>query len=348
MGGSLAAIEYDLPAAGLSPAAPAYVFLRYRLKPDQEWRWLPPAQLRGNGHGLVESPGHKKSLWWGLGELGLTNVDQAQFRIRALPMARVPGGAFEMQSLPGGGYDDSKGHVGRCVLPAFCMAKCETTIGMYADYLNEMGRNGQGWNPAMTNRFRCGIVRQADSTYTVVPGREQYPVTYVSWYDAQAFLDWCGLRLPTEAEWEKALRGGVHLDGDELKQTPNPASQRRFPWGDEVPDAGGTHRCNYDGDQDGFPHTAPVGSFPKCNSPYGISDLVGNVAEWTLDWYTTSYHANLDGFRMVRGGSFMEVPAGCDAISGATSLPVKENAITGFRGCASQFVRSADFSPLQD
>jgi formylglycine-generating enzyme required for sulfatase activity len=56
------------------------------------------------------------------------------------------------------------------------------------------------------------------------------------------------------------------------------------------------------------------------------------MAEWTLDWYSTSFHAGLDGFRMVRGGSWMAVPAACDAITGATQLPLKESSIMGFRG----------------
>jgi len=60
--------------------------------------------------------------------------------------------------------------------------------------------------------------------------------------------------------------------------------------------------------------------------------MAGNVVEWTLDWYSTSYHTGLDGFRMVRGGSWMAVPAACDAITGATQLPIKESSIMGFRG----------------
>jgi len=75
-----------------------------------------------------------------------------------------------------------------------------------------------------------------------------------------------------------------------------------------------------------------VGSFQRFASPYGVCDLAGNVAEWTLDWYSTSYHAGLDGFRMVRGGSWMAVPEGCDAVTGATQLPLQESSIMGFRG----------------
>ncbi len=188
----------------------------------------------------------------------------------------------------------------------------------------------------MSDSRRCGIVQDGASptfTYSVKPGRENYPVTYVSWYDAAAFLRWCGLRLPSEAEWEKSLRGGIYLDGDKAKQRKNPLPERKYPWGNESPNAKGVYRCNYDGDDDGFPYTAPIGSFDKFNSPYGVCDMGGNVAEWTLDWYSTSYHVGLDGFRMVRGGSWMAVPSACDAITGATQLPLKESSIMGFRAC---------------
>ena len=214
----------------------------------------------------------------------------------------------------------------------FYMAKHETTISMYTDYLNEVGGEGFGWNDRMANGDRCGIVRHENYTYSVQPGREEYPINYVSWYDAVTFLQWCGLRLPTEAEWEKALRGGLYLDGDEAGEKPNPLPERRYPWGDESPDADGVFRCNFDGADDAYDYTAPVGTFAKFNSPYGICDLAGNVAEWTLDWYTTSHHAGLDGFRVARGGSWMAVPAACDAITQATQLPLKESSIMGFRG----------------
>jgi len=214
----------------------------------------------------------------------------------------------------------------------FYMARHETTISMYVDYLNEVGGEGFGFNARMSNGDRCGIVRQQNNTFSVQPGREEYPVNYVSWYDATNFLQWCGLRLPTEAEWEKALRGGLYLDGDESKKSTNPMPERRYPWGDESPNAGGVFRCNFDGADDGYDYTAPVGVFAKYSSPYGICDLAGNVAEWTLDWYTTSYHAGLDGFRVVRGGSWMAVPAACDAVTQATQLPLKESSIMGFRG----------------
>ncbi len=325
-------IEYDLNDPNISEASPAYVFIRCSRDSGKTWRLVPMDGLQGNGFDMVERPGHKQVIWWGTEQTSFADVNQVKVCVRGLAMARIPAGKFFMKSLPGGGKDDSKEITPEPDLPLFYMARCETTVSMYADYLNEIEGDGAGWNSRMSNSDRCGIIRNDDHMYRVEPSRGNYPITYVSWYDATNFLQWCGLRLPTEAEWEKALRGGLYLDGDETKSGSNPKPERRYPWGDESPDEGGVFRCNYDGQDDGFAYTAPVGSFSRFASPYGICDLAGNVAEWTLDWYSTSYHAGLDGFRMVRGGSWMAVPAACDAITGATQLPLKESSIMGFRG----------------
>ena len=324
-------IEYDINDPGISPETPAYVFVRYSLDSGKSRQLIPMDFLRGNGFDIVEKPGHKQIVWWGTEQTSFADANQVEVRVRGIAMARIPAGKFVMKSLPGGGRDESKEITPEPNLPLFYMAKNETTISMYTDYLNELGGETAGWNQRMTSENRCGIVRNDDGTYSVKPGRENYPVTYVSWYDAANFLQWCGLRLPTEAEWEKSLRGGLFLDGDDSKKKPNPMPERRYPWGDESPGADGVFRCNFDTGDDGFTYSAPVGSFAKFGSPYGINDLAGNMAEWTLDWYSTSYHAGLDGFRMVRGGSWMAVAAACDAITGATQLPLKESSIMGFR-----------------
>jgi len=347
LGGPRIVIEYDINDKLISKEFPAYIFIRYSRDSGTMWEFLSMEHLQGNGHGLVESSGHKKIVWWGTSEtsfkiLGGTSETQIadfiqlKFQVRGMKMLRVPAGEFIMKSLPGGGYDESTSQEPVGELPLFYIAKYETTVSMYAEYLNETGREGAGWNKRMSNSSRCGIVQNGAApnfTYSVTQGRENYPVTYVSWYDAAAFLRWCGLRLPSEAEWEKSLRGGIYLDSDKTKQRKNPLPDRKYPWGNESPNANGVYRCNYDGDDDGFPYTAPVGSFSKFNSPYGVCDIAGNVAEWTLDWYSTSYHVGLDGFRMVRGGSWMAVPFACDAVTGATQLPLKESSIMGFRAC---------------
>jgi len=325
-------IEYDINDPNISPDSPAYIFVHYTADSGKSWHFVPMDSLRGNGFDIVEKSGHKQVVWWGTGQTTFADANQVKVRIRGIAMARIPAGKFVMKSLPGAGRDESKEITPDPDLLLYYMAKNETTISMYTDYLNELGDGATGWNQRMTSEKRCGIVRNDDGTYSVKPGRENYPVTYVSWYDAISFLQWCGLRLPTEAEWEKALRGGFYLDGDAAKKKSNPMSERRYPWGDESPNADGVFRCNFDSEDDGFVYSAPVGSYEKFGSPYGVNDLAGNVAEWTLDWYTTSYHAGLDGFRMVRGGSWMAVAAACDAITGATQLPLKESSIMGFRG----------------
>jgi sulfatase modifying factor 1 len=324
-------IEYDINDPNISSDAPAYVFVRYSPDSGKTWRLVSMDSLRGNGFDIVDKPGHKQIFWWGTAQTSFTDFERVKICVRAIPMAQIPAGEFVMKSLPGAGRDESKEMEFDTDLPSFHMAKYETTIAMYTDYLNEVGGEA-GWNQRMSNSDRCGITRDCNGVYQVEPGRSAYPITYVSWYDAVNFLQWCGLRLPTEAEWEKALRGGLYLDGDHTKKKANPMPERRYPWGDESPDAEGIFRCNFDGEEDGFAYTAPVGSFRHFNSPYDICDLAGNVAEWTLDWYSTSYHVGLDGFRLVRGGSWMAVPAACDAITGATQFPIKESSIMGFRG----------------
>ncbi len=324
-------IEYDINDPNISPESPAYVFVRYSRDSGKSRQLIPMDSLRGNGFDIVEKPGHKEIIWWGTGQTSFADIKEVEVLVRGIAMATIPTGKFVMKSLPGAGRDESKEISPDPDLPLFYMAKNETTISMYTDYLNELGSEAAGWNPRMTSENRCGIVRNNDGTYSVKPGRENYPVTYVSWYDAANFLQWCGLRLPTEAEWEKAMRGGLYLDGDASKKKPNPMPERRYPWGDESPGADGVFRCNFDTEDDGFAYSAPVGSFEKFGSPYRICDLAGNVAEWTIDWYSTPFHAGLDGFRMVRGGSWMAVAAACDAITGATQLPLKESSIMGFR-----------------
>ncbi len=139
-----------------------------------------------------------------------------------------------------------------------------------------------------------------------VDERDDHPVVQVSWRDADAFCQWSGARLPTEAEWEFAARGG--LDG------------AAFPWGDELL-PNGEHRMNVwqgtfptqNTSDDGFVGTAPVATFAP--NGFGLYNMTGNVWEWCSDWYDPNYYAvsaRVDPtgapggtHRVMRGGSYL-------------------------------------------
>lgn len=117
--------------------------------------------------------------------------------------------------------------------------------------------------------------------------KDNHPVVDVTWDDANAYARWAGKRLPTEAEWEKAARGGIYLDGDQFRQYRNPNPERFYPWGNEQPDAS---RCNFNFDEK---DTTQVGNYsPRGDSPYGVIDMAGNVWEYCMDWYGADYYAN--------------------------------------------------------
>ena len=193
-------------------------------------------------------------------------------------MILIPAGEFIMGSPEGEGSDDDEHPQHTVFLDAFYIDKREVTNAQYKQFMRATGHKAPSyWNDEKYNQ-------------------PNQPVVGVTWHDAVAYAKWAEKRLPTEAEWEKAARGGL--------------VGKKYPWGDSI-----SHDdANYSdtGGRDQWSKTSPVGSFPP--NGYGLYDMAGNVWEWCADWYDSNYYSispsenpagpSSGSYRVLRGGSW--------------------------------------------
>ena len=239
-------------------------------------------------------------------------------------MALIPAGEFQMGSNHGKS-DEKPAHT--VYVDAFYMDVREVTNAQYKKFVdtNPLWRKDR-----IADRFHNGRYLEHWNGNDYPSGKANHPVVYVSWYAAMAYAEWAGKRLPTEAEWEKAARGGL--------------SGKKYPWGDTI-DAS---KANYDwnvGD------TKPVRSYAA--NDYGLYDMAGNVSEWCLDAYRDFYerlprrnplnrgsiqsikdkYTNIKDSRVLRGGSWSLYATHVRVASRHYATPAGTSRSIGFR-CA--------------
>ena len=300
----------------------------------------------------------------GLGQVGLPRV-AGEHRIE---QASIPAGRFAMGDAHGdGSRADGEDPVHAVRLDGFVIDTTTVTVADYRRFVADTGYVTDAERYGTSAVFHLAVAadpvdvlgpaavpwwltvagadwRHPEGPLSNTDGRDDHPVVHASWHDAQAYCAWAGRRLPTEAEWEYAARGGLH--------------GRRFPWGDDVLDAAGTWSCNIwqgtfptvNTTADGWLTTAPVHSYRP--NGYGLWQCVGNVWEWCADRFDSNTYTRraaqgvaMNPYvlpesadpRIMRGGSFLCHDSYCNRYRNAarsSNTPDSSTANIGFRTVA--------------
>jgi sulfatase modifying factor 1 len=293
--------------AYVAPAPPALV--------SMEAMASGPPELVVKEAAVVESKAGRRSLllWVGLLGVGIAlGIPLLIYRfwgsqaddVRVNPkdgadMVFIPAGPFKM-----GDVDRSDNPRHTVTLSGYWIYKNVVTVKQYLKFCAATGH-----------------AKPSAPSFDPNWSKEDHPIVNVSWDDAKAYCDWAGVRLPTEAEWEKAARG---TDG------------RKYPWGDAWDASKAWCSKSSFGDAGG---TTAVGKYGI--SPYGLSDMAGNVWQWCADWYDADYWKSDHGadptgptsgsFRVLRGGSWDNVNPGYFR-SASRGRDASGLSLLGFRG----------------
>lgn len=279
-------------------------------------------------------------------------------------MVRLSGGPFLMGTDYEGAFpDDGEGPVREVKLDPFWIDRTPVTNELFARFVQETSYRTEAerfgwsfvfWAHIPQQRFSelvedtvaaapwwCKVSgatwRSPEGPGSNISSRAAHPVVHVSWNDAVSFCEWSGQRLPTEAEWEYAARGGL--------------VQKIYPWGDQLR-PGGKHLCNIwqgefpkeDTGDDGFRGTCPVDAFPP--NGFGLYSMTGNTWEWCADWFSPSFHRNASAInpsgppsgdaKVMKGGSFLCHRSYCNryrVAARSSNTPDSSTSHMGFR-CA--------------
>jgi formylglycine-generating enzyme required for sulfatase activity len=252
-----------------------------------DWQWEDLYEQRGFGKLM-------RSLRARARKLGLEIIKSA---IADIEWIRIPAGEFLMGSND---HEKNERPERRVYLDDYYIGKYPVTNEQYRRFVEATSYGAPlGWDYGACDW----------------PSR---PVVGVTWYDVQFYCAWAGLRLPTEAQWEKAARG---TDG------------RLFPWGNEPPNA---RKCNF---EDHVGAMTEIGSYPEGASPYGCLDMAGTVWEWCEDWYgpyDKAVQRNPSGpdsgeRRVLRGGSWDIGALACRCACRGSDHPLSRTDDIGFR-----------------
>ena len=232
-------------------------------------------------------------------------------------MVLIPSGTFEMGDHMGNMINATPVH--RVELSAFYMDIHEVTVGQFKQFVQDSGYNYNRWED---------IIKYSPT--------DDHPIVFVTWYDAMAYSQWAGKRLPTEAEWEYAARG--NLEG------------KLYPWGDNVSHDDANY-LNPDSKHKWYKQAAPVGSFAA--NGFGLLDVAGNVWEWCLDSYDnrfyhkrpkknpisarwsiegiTKNYVRITSNRILRGGAWHSAVGNMRVAYRYNSIPRANTSYVGFR-----------------